>query len=46
MTGFSASWRKASPFAAPNTIFILIDHGMGSNTPATEGDYAHIIIAN
>uniref|UniRef100_A0A2P2J0F3 Uncharacterized protein MANES_15G110500 n=1 Tax=Rhizophora mucronata TaxID=61149 RepID=A0A2P2J0F3_RHIMU len=32
MTGFSASWRKASPFAAPNAIFILVDHGRGSNT--------------
>lgn len=27
MTGFSASWRKASPFAAPMAIFILVDHG-------------------
>lgn len=35
MTGFSASWRKASPFAAPNAIFILMDQGRGSNTPAT-----------
>lgn len=32
MTGFFASWRKASPFAAPNAIFILIAHERGSNT--------------
>ena len=38
MTGFSASCRKASPFAAPYAIFILIDHGRGSNTPATTED--------
>jgi hypothetical protein len=43
MTGFSASCRKASPFAAPYAIFILIDHGRVSNTPATTEDM-HISI--
>jgi hypothetical protein len=44
MTGFSASWRNASPFAAPNAIFILMDHGIGSNTPATKEELCSIVI--
>lgn len=43
MTGFSASCRKASPFAAPNAIFILMYHERGSSTPAT-GDTMYIDI--
>lgn len=32
ITGLSASsWRKARPLAAPNAIFILIDHGRGKD---------------
>lgn len=32
ITGLSASsWRKARPFAAPSAIFILMDHGRGSD---------------
>jgi len=27
MTGFSSSWRKARPFAAPIAIFILVNQG-------------------
>ena len=27
MTGFSSSWRKVRPFAAPIAIFILVNHG-------------------
>lgn len=33
MTGFSASWRKARPFAAPTAIFILVDHGNDTEYP-------------
>lgn len=29
ITGISCSWRKASPFAAPSTIFTLRNHGSG-----------------
>lgn len=35
MTGFSASWRKARPFAAPSAIFIRVDHGSDTEYPAT-----------
>jgi hypothetical protein len=34
MTGFSASCRKARPFAAPRAIFILVDHGSDTEYPA------------
>lgn len=34
MTGFSASWRKARPLAAPIAIFILVDHGRETEYPA------------
>ena len=33
ITGFSASWRKARPFAAPSAIFILVDHGSDTEYP-------------
>lgn len=33
ITGFSASWRKATPFAAPTAIFILVDHGSDTEYP-------------
>lgn len=33
ITGFFASWRKASPLAAPKAIFILIDHGSETENP-------------
>ena len=29
MTGSGPLWRKASPFAAPSAILILLDHGRG-----------------
>lgn len=34
ITSLSASWRKASPLAAPNAIFILVDHGNVAEDPA------------
>jgi hypothetical protein len=33
MTGFSDSWRKARPFAAPTAIFVLADHGNDTEYP-------------
>jgi len=33
ITGCSASWRKAKPFAAPTAIFILVDHGSDAENP-------------
>jgi len=30
ITGLSASCRKVRPLAAPNAIFILVDHGMAA----------------
>lgn len=33
ITGFSDSWRKARPFAAPRAIFILVDHGSDAEYP-------------
>lgn len=39
MTGFSASCRNASPFAAPNAIFILVNQERGSKTPGTVENY-------
>ena len=33
ITGLSASCRKARPFAAPNAIFILVDHGKVAEYP-------------
>ena len=34
MTGFSCSWRKARPFAAPIAIFILVNQGKVAVKPA------------
>lgn len=34
ITGLSSSCRKASPLAAPNAIFILVDHGKAAAYPA------------
>jgi hypothetical protein len=33
MTGFSASWRKAKPLAAPRAIFILIPQAIAKLFP-------------
>ena len=33
ITGFSASCRKARPFAAPRAIFILVDQGNETEYP-------------
>lgn len=33
ITGLSASWRNAKPLAAPNAIFILVDHGIVAEYP-------------
>lgn len=30
ITGLSALWRKARPFAAPSAIIILVDHDNGA----------------
>ena len=38
ITGFSASWRKPRPFAAPRAIFILVDHGSDTEYPAKPND--------
>jgi hypothetical protein len=35
MTGFSSSWRKASPFAAPTAIFSLVNQGKAAEYPAS-----------
>lgn len=39
ITGFSASWRKAKPLAAPSAIFILVDHGRETEYPAVDESF-------